>query len=161
MKILVAGATGALGKQLVPRLVAAGHEVVGMTRSESKRDVLRAMGATPVIANALDPDQVARAVAEASPEAIIHELTALSGGIDMRRFDRAFAETNQLRTEGTDHLLSAGRALGVRRFLAQSFAGCHGQGRGGAVRSQSARGGARWPRRHPPPRGGGHRRCVD
>jgi nucleoside-diphosphate-sugar epimerase len=123
MKILVAGATGALGKQLVPRLVAAGHKVVGMTRSESKCEVLRAMGATPVVADALDPDQVARAVAEASPEAIIHELTALSGGIDMRRFDRAFAETNRLRTEGTDHLLSAGRAAGVRRFLAQSFAG--------------------------------------
>src|SRR5919204_5380688 len=120
MKILVAGATGALGKQLVPRLVAAGHEVVGMTRSESKRDALRAMGATPVVADALDPDQVARAVAEASPEAIIHELTALSGRLDMRRFDRAFAETNRLRIEGTDHLLSAGRAVGVRRFLAQS-----------------------------------------
>ena len=123
MKIFVAGATGALGKQLVPRLVAAGHEVVGMTRSESKRDALRALGATPVVADALDPDQVARAVAEASPEAIIHELTALSGRLDMRRFDRAFAETNRLRTEGTDHLRAAGRGGGVRRFLAQSFAG--------------------------------------
>ena len=123
MKILVAGATGALGKQLIPRLVAAGHEVVGMTRSDSKRDSLRAMGATPVVADALNPDQVAQAVAEASPEAIIHELTALSGQLDMRHFDRAFAETNRLRIKGTDHLLSAGRAVGVRRFLAQSFAG--------------------------------------
>ncbi len=136
MKILVAGATGALGKQLVPRLLAAGHEVVGMTRSESKRDALRAMGATPVVADALDPDQVARAVAVASPEAIIHELTALSGRLDMRRFDRAFAETNRLRTEGTDHLLSAGRAVGVRRFLAQSFAGWPYAREGAAVKDE-------------------------
>jgi nucleoside-diphosphate-sugar epimerase len=136
MKILVAGATGALGKQLVPRLVAAGHDVIGMTRSESKRDALRAMGATPVVANALDPDQVARAVAEASPEAIIHELTALSGQLDMRRFDRAFAETNRLRTEATDHLLSAGRAVGVRRFLAQSFAGWPYAREGAAVKDE-------------------------
>src|SRR4030095_9748759 len=99
MKILVAGATGALGKQLVPRLVAAGHQVVGMTRSESKRDALRAMRATPVLADALDPDQVARAVAEASPEAIIHELPALSGRADLRRFAPAFAETKRPRAE--------------------------------------------------------------
>jgi nucleoside-diphosphate-sugar epimerase len=138
MKILVAGATGALGKQLVPRLVAAGHEVVGMTRSESKRDALRAMGATPVVADALDPDQIARAVAEASPEAIIHELTALSGRLDMRRFNRAFAETNRLRTEGTDHLLSAGRAVGVRRFLAQSFAGWPYAREGAAIKDEEA-----------------------
>jgi nucleoside-diphosphate-sugar epimerase len=138
MKILVAGATGALGKQLVPRLVAAGHEVVGMTRSESKRDALRAMGATPVVADALDPDQIARAVAEASPEAIIHELTALSGRLDMRRYDRAFAETNRLRTEGTNHLLSAGRAVGVRRFLAQSFAGWPYAREGAAVKDEEA-----------------------
>jgi nucleoside-diphosphate-sugar epimerase len=136
MKILVAGATGALGKQLVPRLLAAGHQVVGMTRSESKRDALRAMGATPVVADALDPDQVARAVAEASPEAIIHQLTALSGQLDLRRFDRAFAETNRLRTEGTDHLLSAGRALGVRRFLAQSYAGWRYARQGAAVKDE-------------------------
>ena len=138
MKILVAGATGALGKQLVPRLVAAGHEVVGMTRSESKRDALRALGATPVVADALDPDQVARAVAAARPEAIIHELTALSGQLDLRRFDRAFAETNRLRTAGTDHLLSAGRAVGVRRFLAQSFAGWPYAREGAAVKDEAA-----------------------
>jgi nucleoside-diphosphate-sugar epimerase len=138
MKILVAGATGALGKQLVPRLVAAGHAVVGMTRSESKRDALRAMGATPAVADALDPDQVARVVAEANPEAIIHELTALSGQIDMRHFDRAFAQTNRLRTEGTDHLLSAGRAVGVRRFLAQSYAGWPYAREGAAVKDEQA-----------------------
>jgi nucleoside-diphosphate-sugar epimerase len=120
VKILLAGATGGMGRQLVPRLVAAGHDVVGMTRNPAKRDAVTALGATPVIADALDPDQVARAVATAEPEAIIHQLTAI-GAIDPRHFDRSFALTNRLRSEGTDHLLSAGRALGVKRFLAQSY----------------------------------------
>ena len=118
MKIFVAGATGAIGKQLVPRLVAAGHEVHGMTRSESKRAMLAELGAVPVMADALDADQVAEAVAQARPDVIVHELTAI-GAVDMRHFDRSFALTNRLRTEGTDHLLSAGRAIGVRRFVAQ------------------------------------------
>ena len=109
-----------------------------MMRSESKRDALRAMRAAPVVADALDPDQVARAVAEASPEAIIHELTALSGRLDLRRFDRAFAGTNRLRTEGTDYLLSAGRAVGVRRFLAQSYAGWPYAREGAAVKDEEA-----------------------
>ncbi len=120
MKVFVAGATGAIGKQLVPRLVAAGHEVHGMTRSPLKKGMLEDMGATPVVADALDPEQVADAVARAKPEVIVHELTAI-GALDMRHFDRAFAETNRLRTEGTDHLLSAGQAVGVRRFVAQSY----------------------------------------
>jgi nucleoside-diphosphate-sugar epimerase len=120
MRILVAGATGAMGRQLVPRLVRAGHEVHGMSRSESKRELLRELGAVPVVADALDPDQVARAVATASPDVVVHQLTAI-GPMDMRHFDRAFAGTNRLRTEGTDHLLSAARAVGVTRFVAQSF----------------------------------------
>ena len=78
MKVFVAGATGALGRVLVPQLVARGHEVVGMTRSASKQDLLRSLGARPVVADALDPDAVARAVASAEPEAIVHQLTALS-----------------------------------------------------------------------------------
>ena len=122
MKVLVAGATGAIGKQLVPRLVAEGHEVFGMTRSAGKREAVAALGARPLVADALEPDQVAEAVAKAEPEAIVHELTALSA-LDMRHFDRDFELTNRLRTEATDHLLSAGRAVGVRRFLAQSYAG--------------------------------------
>ena len=136
MKVLVAGATGALGKQLVPRLAAAGHEVTGMTRSESKRDALRALGAVPVVADALEPEDVARAVAQAEPEAIVHQLTALSGSLDMRHFDRDFALTNRLRTEGTDHLLAAGRAVGVRRFVAQSFAGWPYERSGGSVKTE-------------------------
>ena len=120
MKVFVAGATGAIGKQLVPRLVAAGHEVHGMTRRESKQAMLRELGAVPVVADALDPDQVAEAVARARPDVIVHQLTALAG-INMRHPEREVELTNRLRTEGTDHLLSAGQALGVRRFVAQSF----------------------------------------
>jgi nucleoside-diphosphate-sugar epimerase len=123
LRVLVAGATGAIGKQLLPRLVENGHEVVGMTRSPGKAELVRELGAEPVVADALAREQVARAVAEAKPEAIVHELTALSGSLDVRHFEREFEPTNRLRTEGTDHLLAAARATGVRRFLAQSFAG--------------------------------------
>src|SRR5215470_17810481 len=122
MRVFVAGATGAVGKQLVPRLVAAGHGVHGMTRSESKQAMLRELGAVPVVVDALEADQVAEAVARARPDVIVHQLTAIEG-LDMRHFDRAFALTNRLRTEGTDHLLSAGQAVGVRRFVAQSYFG--------------------------------------
>src|SRR5215213_5165411 len=136
MKVLVAGATGALGKQLVPRLVARGHDVVGMTRSDSKRRLISDMGATPAVADALDPEQVARAVAEAEPDVIVHQLTALSGELDLRHFNRTFAETNRLRTEGTDHLLAAGRAVGVTRFVAQSYAGWPFARSGGRVKTE-------------------------
>jgi nucleoside-diphosphate-sugar epimerase len=136
MRIFVAGATGALGSQLVPRLVAAGHEVAGMTRSASKGGAVSRMGAAPVVADALDPDAAARAIAEAEPEVIVHQLTALAGSLDMRDVDRGFALTNRLRTEGTDHLLSAGRAAGVRRFVAQSFAGWPYARIGGPVKAE-------------------------
>jgi nucleoside-diphosphate-sugar epimerase len=120
MRLFVAGATGAIGRQLVPRLVEAGHEVHGMTRSESKRAMLYELGAVPVVADALDPDQVAQAVARARPDVIVHQLTAIPPLLDLRHFDRDLAPTNRLRTEGTDHLLSAGQAVGVQRFVAQS-----------------------------------------
>ena len=136
MKILVAGATGALGKQLVPKLVARGHEVVGTTRSESKREAIFELGATPAVVDALDAEQVARVVAEAEPEVIVHELTALSGDLDLRHFERTFAETNRLRTEATDHLLAAGRAVGVKRFVAQSYAGWPAERTGGPVKTE-------------------------
>jgi nucleoside-diphosphate-sugar epimerase len=136
MKILVAGATGALGTQLVPRLIARGHEVAAMSRGASRSEAMRALGATPVAADALDPHEVALAVADAEPEVIVHQLTALSGSIDLRHFDRAFALTNRLRTEGTDHLLAAGRAVGVSRFVAQSFAGWPYARRGGPVKAE-------------------------
>jgi nucleoside-diphosphate-sugar epimerase len=136
MRVLVAGAAGALGKQLVPRLVAAGHEVTGMTRSPGKRGLLIDLGAEPAIADALDPEAVARVVAESEPEVIVNELTALSGSLDLRRFDRTFALTNRLRTEGNDHLLAAGRAVGVRRFVAQSYAGWPFARQGGPVKTE-------------------------
>ena len=136
MRVFVAGATGAVGRQLVPRLVAAGHDVHGMTRSESKQALLHELGAVPVVADALDPDQVAEAVARARPEVIVHELTAI-GALDMRHFDRDFALTNRLRTEGTDHLLSAGQAVGARRFVAQGVAAYGMYARaGGAVKTE-------------------------
>ncbi|MCA1739001.1 MAG: NAD(P)-dependent oxidoreductase [Actinobacteria bacterium] len=136
MRVFVAGATGAIGKQLVPRLVAVGHEVHGMTRSESKQAMLYELGAVPVVADALDPDQVAEAVGRARPDVIVHQLTAI-GALDMRHFDRDFAQTNRLRTEATDHLLSAGQAVGVRRFVAQGIAGYGAYARtGGPVKSE-------------------------
>jgi nucleoside-diphosphate-sugar epimerase len=136
MKILVAGATGAVGTQLVPRLVAHGHEVWGTTRTPSKQAVLSDLGATPMVADALDADAVSRVVAQAQPDVIVHELTALSGAMEMRKPDRDFALTNRLRTEATDHLLAAGRAVGVQRFVAQSFAGWPFARRGGPVKTE-------------------------
>jgi nucleoside-diphosphate-sugar epimerase len=142
MRVFVAGATGVLGRVLVPQLVARGHEVVGMTRSASKQDLVRSLGARPVVADALDADAVAEAVASAEPEVIVHQLTALSGKMsarDMRRPDRSFAATmtNRLRTEGTDHLLAAGRAVGARRFVAQSIAAFRFARTGGPVQTEA------------------------
>jgi nucleoside-diphosphate-sugar epimerase len=142
MKVFVAGATGAIGKVLVSQLVAGGHEVVGMTRSASKQDLVRSLGARPVVADALDPDQVAQAVASAEPEVIVHELTALSGKMsvrDARHPDRSsmVIMTNRLRTEGTDHLLAAGRAVGARRFVSQSFGAFRFARTGGPVQTEA------------------------
>jgi nucleoside-diphosphate-sugar epimerase len=139
MKVFVAGASGALGMQLVPQLIADGHQVVAMTRTASKQGGLRAFGARPVVADALDADAVAGVVGDAEPEVIVHQLTALSGPVrpmDMRRPDRVFAMTNRLRTEGTDHLLAAGRAVGARRFVAQSFGAWRWARTGGPVLSE-------------------------
>jgi nucleoside-diphosphate-sugar epimerase len=121
MKVFVAGGTGAMGRRLVPRLVAEGYEVVAMTRDASNAPWLTAVGAQPVIADALDRAAVRAAVAGAGPEVVIHQLTALSGASNYKQFDREFALTNRLRTEGTDHLLEGARAAGVRRFIAQSY----------------------------------------
>jgi len=137
MRVFVAGATGAIGKQLVPRLVAAGHEVHGMTRSESKQAMLHELGAVPVVADALDPDQVAQAVGKARPDVIVHQLTALAGE-GMRGLKRRVAMTNRLRAEGTDHLLSAGQAVGVRRFVAQGNSALYAR-TGGPVRAKRTR----------------------
>ena len=138
MKVFVAGATGALGKQLVPMLVENGHDVVGMTRTETKRDLLRDLGAQPVVADALDVDAVGRAVGEAEPDAVVHQLTAIPPKLkNMRRLDREFALTNRLRIEGTDNLLSAARAVGVKRFVAQSNASLYAR-TGGPTKREDA-----------------------
>ncbi len=142
MKVFVAGATGVLGRELVPQLVARGYEVVGMTRTASKQDLVRSLGARPVLADALDPDAVAQAVASAEPEVIVHQLTALSGPMSMRdarQPDRSSMAkmTNRLRTEATDHLLAAGRAVGARRFVAQSFGAFRFARTGGPVQTEA------------------------
>jgi nucleoside-diphosphate-sugar epimerase len=121
MKVFVAGSTGAIGKRLVPRLVAAGYDVAAMTRSEGNARLLRAAGAEPVVADGLDRVGVMQAVMRSEPDAVIHEMTALSGITSLRNFDKAFARTNRLRVEGTDHLLEAARAAGAQRFIVQSF----------------------------------------
>jgi 2-alkyl-3-oxoalkanoate reductase len=123
MRVFLAGATGAIGRRLVPQLVAAGHEVTATTTTAKKAELLRALGASPVVVDGLDAVAVGEAVALARPDAIVHQMTALSGAPDLRRFDRAFAKTNELRTKGTENLLDAARAAGVERFVAQSYAG--------------------------------------
>lgn len=134
MRIFVAGATGALGRQLVPKLAERGYEVTGMTRTESKRALLEELGATPVVADALDADAVGEAVAKAEPEVVVHQLTAI--GKFARNLDRAFAETNRLRTQGTDILLAAAKAAGSRRFVAQSNAMVPYKRVGGPVKTE-------------------------
>ena len=123
MRVFVAGANGSVGRRLVPMLVARGHQVTGTTRSETSTGVIGAMGAQPIVVDGLDAAGMGQAVARAGPDAIIHEMTALSGTPDFRHFDRWFALTNRLRTEGTEHLLAAASASGVKRFVAQSFTG--------------------------------------
>jgi 2-alkyl-3-oxoalkanoate reductase len=136
MRVFVAGATGALGRRLVPLLVAGGHQVTAMTRRVGRTMELYAAGAEPVVADALDRDAVLAAVTAARPEAVVHQLTDLAGVTSMRRFDQGFAATNRLRTEGTDHLLEGARAAGASRFVAQSFAGWPFARVGGPVKTE-------------------------
>jgi nucleoside-diphosphate-sugar epimerase len=136
MRVFVAGATGAVGQQLVPALVSSGHQVTATTRSPAKLAGLRSAGAEPVLVDGLDAMAVGEAVARAEPEVVIHEMTAIPDSIDVRHFDRTFAATNVLRTRGIDHLLAAAAAAGARRVLAQSFAGWPYSRSGGPVKSE-------------------------
>jgi nucleoside-diphosphate-sugar epimerase len=136
MRIFVAGATGAIGRRLIPVLVEAGHTVVGMTRSPGKAASLRAAGAEAVVADALDAGAVMAAVRKAAPEVVIHQLTAIPAMLDFRKIEQQFAVTNRLRTEGTHHLLAAALEVGARRFVAQSFAGWPYARRGGPVKTE-------------------------
>jgi nucleoside-diphosphate-sugar epimerase len=136
MHIFIAGAGGTVGHTLIPLLLDHGHTVTGTSRSEAKAAKLRAQGARGVVMDGLDRDSVLAAVRAAEPDAIVHQMTALAG-VKPRNFDKAFATTNRLRTEGTEHLLAAAKETGVRRFVAQSFAGWPFARVGGPVKTES------------------------
>jgi nucleoside-diphosphate-sugar epimerase len=136
MKVFVAGATGAIGKRLLPLLLQAGHQVTGLTRSSKNAGQIRAAGAVAAVADALDRDAVMRTVQEAAPDVIVHELTAIPEKLDLRHWDRDFALTNRLRTTGLDHLIEAARAVGCRSVIAQSYAGWPYAREGGPVKSE-------------------------
>jgi 2-alkyl-3-oxoalkanoate reductase len=137
MRIFVAGAAGAVGRPLVPALISAGHSVVGLTRTAAKAETIQRMGAEPVIADGLDADAIRAAVTSTRPDVIVDEMTDLGAVTDFRHFDRAFANTNQLRTRGTDLLLAAAREAGVKRFIAQSFSGWTIAPTGGSVKAET------------------------
>ncbi len=136
MRVLVAGATGVVGRQLVPQRIAAGHQVTATTRSEGKAAGLRAAGADVAVVDGLDALAVGEAVARAEPDVVIHQMTALSGDFDLRHIERTFAATNQLRTTGLDNLLAAAQAAGARRVIAQSYAGWPNTRTGGPVKTE-------------------------
>ena len=136
MRVFVAGASGAIGTRLVPQLIERGHEVVGTCRSPANAERVRALGAEPVVLDLLDARAVRNAVLGAEPDAIVHQATALADIRFTRNFDRVFAQTNRLRTEGTDALLAAAREAGVRRFVAQSFASMRNARDGGYVKTE-------------------------
>ena len=138
MRIFIAGATGVIGKRLVPLLRANGHEVVGTTRSPGKVDDLRALGAEPRVLDVLDAVAVGKAVSEARPDVVVHQATALSDLGSLRNLDEAFADTNRLRTEGTDNLLAAAQAAGAEKFVPQSFASWPYAKEGSLVKDEEA-----------------------
>jgi 2-alkyl-3-oxoalkanoate reductase len=136
MRVFVAGASGAIGTRLVPKLIERGHEVIGTARSPGNAERIRALGAEPIALDLLDPGAVRKAVLETEPAAIIHQATALADLSDFKHFDRSFHQTNRLRTEGTDALLAAASEAGVGKFVAQSNANHRYAREGGPVKSE-------------------------
>jgi 2-alkyl-3-oxoalkanoate reductase len=136
MRVFVTGATGALGRHLVPRLVAAGHEVTATTRTPGKAGQLREAGAAPVVLDGLDRRAVLAAVRAAAPEVIVHEMTALADLRSFRNPDKAFAVTNELRVKGTDNLLAAAAEAGTARVIAQGYTGWPNERSGGPVKTE-------------------------
>jgi nucleoside-diphosphate-sugar epimerase len=140
MRVFVAGGTGVVGRRLVPQLVARGHQVTATTTSAAKLGLLEQLGAEAAVMDGLDPVSVGEAVAAARPDAIVHQMTAIStahaGKPDLKHIDRFFATTNRLRTEGTDHLLAAAEAAGVSNVVVQSFGSFNGIREGGWVKTE-------------------------
>ena len=136
MRVFVVGASGAIGTRLVPQLIQRGHEVVGTARSPRNAERVAALGARPVVLDLLDAAAVRNAVLEAGPEAIVHEATALGEAVWSRNFDKVFAGTNELRTKGTDALLTAAQEADVKRFVAQSFASYRYLREGGPIKTE-------------------------
>ncbi len=136
MRIFLAGATGAVGRRLVPLLVNAGHHVVGTTRDPGRVNALEAAGAEGVVLDGLDREAVLSAVVDSRPDVVIHQLTALSGPASLRRFDQYFAQTNRLRILGTDNLIAAAQAAGASRFVAQSYTGWPNERSGSLVKTE-------------------------
>jgi nucleoside-diphosphate-sugar epimerase len=136
MRVFVAGGTGVVGTHLIPQLTAQRHEVTATTTNPTKLERLTALGATGVLMDGLKPESVRKAVTEAHPDVIVHQMTAIAGKPDMKRFDRWFATTTRLRTEGTDLLLAAAADVGVTHFVAQSYASWNGIREGGWVKSE-------------------------
>ena len=140
VRVFVAGGTGVVGRRLVPQLVARGYQVTATTTSPAKLGLLEQLGADAVVMDGLDAMSVGEAVARARPDAIVHQMTAISaahaGKPDMKHMDRWFATTNRLRTEGTDHLLAAAEATGVSDFVAQGYASWNGIRTGGWVKTE-------------------------
>lgn len=137
MRVLLAGATGALGRRLLPRLIAAGHQVTATTRTPDRQAQLWNAGATPVVVDGLDAAAVRQVISRAEPDVIVHQMTALAGVANLRHFDREFARTNELRTRGTDHLLAAAEAVGVGRIVAASYTGWPNQRTGAAAKTET------------------------
>jgi nucleoside-diphosphate-sugar epimerase len=136
MKVFVAGATGAIGRRLVPLLVSDGHHVVATTRSSTKTDFLRTVGAEPVVLDGLNRDAVMKAVMSARPDVIVHQMTALASMRSLKRFDQEFRMTNRLRTEGTEHLIDAAKAAGVRKVVVQSYTGWPNAREGSRIKTE-------------------------
>jgi 2-alkyl-3-oxoalkanoate reductase len=137
MRVFVAGASGAIGARLVPQLMDRGHEVVGTSRSPANAARVQALGAEAIALDLLDARAVRKAVLAAEPDAIVHQATALANAKFTKNLDRTFAQTNRLRTDGTDALLAAAREAGVRRFVAQSFASLRYVREGGRVKTEA------------------------
>lgn len=136
MHVYIAGGTGVIGRRLIPQLVERGHRVTATTRDPARSAGLERLGAHAVVVDGLDSAAVGAAVATAEPDAVVHQMSALAGRLDPKHFDRSFALTNRLRTEGTDHLVAAARACGVRHIVAQSYTGWPNVRSGGWIKDE-------------------------